>query len=383
MRRTLRPAHALGLLAVLGAMPAAESGAQDRFVIHPFISMTGVHDSDVFSTAGSPRSDVVMRLAPGADATYDTPAAAIAARYQIDFERFTRYPELTTMNARQHATIALAYRTTPLVAFAAGGEFLTTRTPEDLTRMTGLTVTRARARRSTAHASVSRQFSAVTSGTLGFSFADDRLGRSFATQTHAADARLARRLSRQTVVRGAYRVDAFGFTTGGGRRRVASHSVSIGGSREIAPRIRASFDIGPRLTGRALRPEVAASVTVDRAAASLRVSYMQTQTTIIGLAGAADVRRVGVTLGRTFARSLDVQVAPACFRTALGGSKATVYALAINVTRPLSARLALDVAVHGSLQHGNVYPGATHQAFPRHSVAVRLLARPAATPAHR
>jgi hypothetical protein len=143
----------------------------------------------------------------------------------------------------------------------------------------------------------------------------------------------------------------------------------------LTPRLRASLDIGPRLTGDVVRPELGASLACDCAPVDLTLAYRHTQTTVIGLAGAADVQSVGLTIGHTFGRSLEVKVAPAFFQSRLAERLADVYALAVSVERPISAHAALDITLQGSVQRGNVYPGAG-DVVPRHTIIMRLVAGP-------
>jgi len=377
MTPNLRFARRVALFAALGAVPGMDSEAQDRLRIQPFVSLSEVYDSDVFSTPADPRADLVTRITPGLTTTYESPAMTLSSRFLADFERFDRHPELAGLDARQQGTVSLTYRATPRVRVAAGGELLMTHTPQDLNLATSLAAPRARARRHTANASATRRFSPVTSGSLGYTFTGDRVGRSFATDTHGADATVERRVSARTAVRGRYRVQAFGFTTPVTHSRVTSHSVSIGVDHAIAPRLRASIDVGPRTTGDVARPELAASVACDCASVDLALAYTRTQTTVIGLAGAADVESVGMTIGRTFGRSLDVQVAPAFFSSTLAALRAEVYALAINVKRPISSRVAVELTLQGSLQRGHIYPGGAGEDVPRHTILARLVAGPA------
>jgi hypothetical protein len=378
MSRYLPRAHTLIALAWLSGVATPDAAAQARVTFQPFAAVTAGYDSDVFATGRQPRADVVTRLTPGADGTYKTPLATLSGRYETDLERFMQYPELTALNARQHGTIAIASRPTPLLAVTAGGEFLATRMPGELTIATGLTLPRGRARRSSARASVARRFGTVTSADVGYALTDDRLNRSFAARTHAVDARLVREVSPRTALRAAYRIETTGFAAAADATRVTSNALSVGIDRAITPRVRASIAAGPRLTGGSLQPEIAASVACDCAPASLAVAYEQTQTTVIGLAGAAGVRRVNVTLRRRFGRSLDLGLAPSFFRTVLGQARTDVYAIAFSVTRPLASRLAVEVDVHGAMQHGSLHPAAARQSVARHAASLRLVAGPAA-----
>lgn len=365
----------MGLAVAHVAMTGVLVGAQTTLDVRPFLSATEVHDSNLFSTSSDPQSDVISRFSPGLESDYRSMLQTLTGRYTLDVERFARHAELSALSARQHGTIGWQYRPTPRLALTAGGELLTTRTPSELNAESGLTFARERAQRAIAHSSLRRQFSPRTSGTIEYSWTEDRLARGFKSQMHSATASTTRLLSPRHTLNAGYRFREFRFGSAGiERSAVSSHSLSVGWTHPITRRVRMAIGAGPRVTGDALGPELSASVETTLKSLNLSLAYARTQTTVIGVNGAVDMNNVTATVAWTPSRSLHMRMTPGFFRNAVAGQQADVYMLAIAVTRPISNHLAIDVSFDGSVQRGNFVTSLAGQRIDRQSVAIRLVA---------
>jgi hypothetical protein len=334
-----------------------------------------VHDSNVFSTASDPQADLISRVSPGLESDYRSRLLTVTGRYTLDAERFARHAALSSMSARQQGTIEWGYRPTPRLALTAAGELLSTRTPSELNVESGLTVARERATRAMAQSSLTRQFDPLTSGTIEYTWTEDRLARGFKGQTHAASASAVRRLSPRAAVNASYRFREFRFGSGGmAPSEVTSHSLSVGWTRAITRQVRMAIGGGPRITGAAFAPELSASVATTLEALDLSLAYARTQTTVIGVDGVADIQSVTATAAWTPGRSLQMRMTPSCFRNAAGGRQADVCTLAIGVRRPISNHLSVDVSFDGSVQRGNLVAEQVGERISRRSVAIRFVA---------
>jgi hypothetical protein len=356
------------------AMAGSLVGAQTTFHVRPLLSATEVHDSNIFSTSVGRQADLISRVSPGLESDYRSTLLTLTSRYAFDVERFARHDELSTMSARQHGTIAWGYRPTPRLALTAAGDLLTTRTPGELNVESGLTVARERAQRATAQSSLTRQLSPVTAGTMEYSWTEDRLERGFKAQTHAAAASTVHRLSPRDSVNAVYRFREFKFGSAGiAPSAVTSHSLGVGWTHAITRRVTMAIGGGPRVTGEAFGPELSASIHTSLESLDLSLAYGRTQTTIVGVNGAADIQNVTATAAWTPRRSLQVRMTPSFFRNAVSGRQAEVYMLAVGVRRPISSHLSVDVTFDGSVQRGNLVSGLAGE-IARRSVAVRLVA---------
>ena len=365
----------VGLAVTQAAMAGVFASAQTNFEVRPLLSATEVHDSNLFSTSSDRQADFISRFSPGLESDYRSALLTMTGRYTLDIERFAEHAELNTMSARQHGAIAWRYRPTARLALTAGGELLTTRTPGELNVGSGLTFAREPAQRVMAQSSLTRQFSPLTSGTMEYSWIEDRLARGFKAQLHAAAASTTRRLSLRNSVAAAYGFREFRFgSDGSAPSAVTSHSLSLGWTHAITRRFRMTIGGGPRITGDEFGPELSASVETTLKSLTLSSSYARTQTTVIGVDGAADIQNVTATAAWTPRRSLQMRMTPSFFRNAVGGREADVYMLTIVVSRPITSQLSVDVSFDGSVQRGNLVAGPAGEQIARQSVAIRLVA---------
>ncbi|HSL20164.1 MAG TPA: hypothetical protein VK886_01420 [Vicinamibacterales bacterium] len=357
------------VLVQLGTFPAA--AAQPVFQVRPSLSATEVYESDLFANPSGRDGDVITRVTPAIETDHRSPLWTISSRFAADAERYARHQELTTPAARQQAALTMTYRPTPRLAVAGGADLVVTRNPQELNTATGLALIRARARRVSAHASLSRAMSPATTGALEYTFADERLGQAFRAATHALEAGAERRLSGRTTVSSRYRVHGFAFTAAGEDQAVISQSLTMGVWRAITPRVSVSVEAGPRVTGSVARPELTTSMEWTGIASNAALSYTRSQTTVIGLVGVAEIQSMNAAFGRTHGRSLDVRVAPGFFRSALPGVHAHVYVLSASVIGRFRNMFAIDLTVDGAVQEGSLYPALASQTIPRHRILLR------------
>lgn len=370
--RASAPLAALAL--ALGLIAPDAANAQGVFRAASSLSMTQQYDSNVFSTAANPESDFVTRVSPGLESEYRSPLWTMSGRYLLDIERFADHAELNSTDARQHGTVAVAYRPTPRVAWAADAELWKTRTPGELNEATGLTFTRASARRRSAHALVTRHLDPVTSGTIGYTLTQDRLAGDAGATTHDAAVGVERRRSSRERVTVGYRFREFVFVpVAAAASRATSHGITIGWTRAMTPRVRLSVDGGPRVTHGSAAAELSASVSYQRQPSDLSLTYARTQATVIGLAGVADTQSLGATAGWAV-RSSRIRLGPSVFRSALAGARADAYVLTVDLTRPIARALMVDVAFDASLQRGSLYARMANATIARRGLLIRLVA---------
>lgn len=352
------------------------ANAQDTFDFYPSMSISEVHESNLFSTATNRLQDFITRVTPAAETRYHSPLWTFSGRYALDVERFVQHPELSSAASRQHGTIALDYRPTPRVTITSGAEYLTTRTPAELIAATGLTFTRARARRTAARTTIARELNPVTAGTLEYAFTRDRLGLGFGSDSHAGTASVVRRASSRTTLTGRYRVNHFDFTRRDAARAVImSHSVAVGISRALSPHVTLLVEAGPRLTGDVVRPELTASIDWTREPLSVFVGYSRTQTTAIGLVEPLDTQSLQVSVARTLWRSLEVRITPGAYQSVMDGLRADVFVLGAAIAQHFSKAFALELQFDGAVQRGGLLATTAEQIVPRHSVVLRFVAR--------
>lgn len=361
---------ALALTVAVSAGRRAAADDRDRVI--PSWSVIEAHDSNLFFTAGDQETDFITRLNAGVDAEHQTTIWTVAGRGSFDIERFASHPELTTIDARQHAAIDAAYRPSRTLAISAGAELSRTRTPGELNAETGLSFTRARAQRASARSSIARQFGRATAGTIQYSFTQDRLAGVIG-QTHAAGTGAERHVTRRDTLRAAYRVQQFHFDYSGvGRSSTLSQTMAAGLTHAITRRSEIAIEGGPRLTRGTVSPDLSASIRHHRDMFDLSLAYGVTETVVIGLAGTAQTESVRAAAAWNLRRGVQIHVAPSYYQSAYGPRRARVYGLAMDVTRPLASGFLVSASVESTSQSGSVFQ-TVDASIPRQAIAISLV----------
>jgi hypothetical protein len=357
--------------------------AQGPVHVSPVLGISQMYDTNPFLATSNPQADFVTRVSPGVETVYRSSLVTLLGRYTRDIERFDAHPELSSADARARAAIDATYHPSRRLALAGGVEWSTTHTPGELNGETGLTLTRAAARRIATHSSVVRQFARGTAGTIDYTFTGDRLGEGFRMRNHTATFGAERRLSPRHTVTTGYRIQRFVFrpepASGtatvdalGPAETMSSHTLSLGWAYAVTRQARLSIDAGPRVTNGSPAAEVSASIQFQIRPFDLALGYGRRQTTILGVPGPAGTQSVTASAGWT-ARALHVQVSPAFYQTAHSMMRQDVYRLMVDIVRPISNTLALDVALDKNVQSGNRYGTSAHDRLARQAMTISLV----------
>jgi hypothetical protein len=360
-----RLALGLVLLQVMAPRPAQ---AQSLFQVQPLMATAQMYDSNLFFTSMDPQSDFITRISPGVLAEYRSLRLALRSRYTLDAERFSEHPELNSVAAGQQATMTLAYHATPRLTLAGDAEYAMSHTPSELNAETGLILSRAKADRSAAHASVTRQVDPATTATVDYQFTQYGVAGGIGSLMHVATIGGARRVSPRDTISVDYRLHQYAV----GTSSPTSHELRVGWARAITERATVSIDGGPRVTtGDRPGPELSASIGYPLQAGSLSL------TTALGLTGVVDLETISATAAWRPRRTLRMQIAPAVFRSTQFEMSATVCRLSVDVARQMTQALSIDAVVNADLQRGTLSPALANQTIPRQSVMIRLVAEPA------
>jgi hypothetical protein len=361
-----------GFAAALGmALVPCEPSAQSTFTVKPTVTFAVVSDSNLFARPTDPQSDVVSRVSPAIDVEFRGPRLTMAGRTTVDAERFDRNSSLTSVQARQQAAIDVRYRAARRVTVDADAMYSTTETPGELNLVSGVTLMRARARRLAVSPSITYQRDAATTAIVTYAITEDRLAGGVPMIAHAATAAGERRWSQRDIVRLDYVFREFDFGLEPSSR---SHTVTAGWTRGLTRRASLSLAGGPRVGDGTIVPELSASLGYRAPAVDLSLAYASAQTTLIGLAGAADTH--GLSAAAAYGRrdSLRVRLVPGVMQTARAGLQARVYRLSLGVTYPIGGAVSLEAAYDVTRQHGDVYAPRLNEIITRHLMVVSLAA---------
>jgi len=368
-------ASSVWLSITMALITAGAASGQGRVHATPSVSTAEAYDSNVFATPTAPQADFVTRASVGLDVDYTAPRVTASALYLQDAERFADRPRLSSVDARQRATLAFGYQATPRTRWIADGGFWKTRTPGELNESTGLTFSRASARRLSAHTSLNRRFDQLTSGTVDYTLTQDHLAGRTAAATHDVSLGVERRRSSRTTLSVDYRFRAFAFTNPAQEPlATTSQAMTLGWTRTMTSRWRLAVDGGPRLTNGSVMPEVSTSIHYQATSRDISLTYARTQSTVIGFTNVVETQSVGAAMTSRLWSSLHVRLSPSLFRTDLGGVHADAWLISLDLTHPLGHGLALDFAADASMQRGGLNPSLSNATIARRVVLARLIA---------
>ena len=364
------------LVAVAGiAFLPGELPAQS-FTVTPSVTLAVVSDSNLFAQPSDPLSDVVSRMSPAIDAGYRGTRLSLFGSATIDAERFATHTSLSTPLARSHSAIDVRYQLARRLTIDADASFSTTQTPGELNLISEVTLTRAPARRIAVGPEITFQRDAVTRVSLMYAMTEDRLAGAEPTITHTATAAGERRWSRRDTARLEYVAREFDF---GLEPPTRSQTVTLGWTRDLTRGASVSLGAGPRVGDGAVVPELSASLGYRATAMDLSLAYASAQTTLIGLAGAADTHSLSATAAYGRRESLRMRIAPGIIQTARAGLQARVYRMSVGASRTVGDTLSLEAGYDLTRQRGDVYAARPDEIIIRHVVVVSLAATPPPT----
>lgn len=378
---------ALGVVLVCEGMLPNTAGAQEGFQLRPSFTAAQVHDSNLFSTSSDRVADFVTRVTPVIESEYRWTRWTLQGRYTFDAERFAEHPELNSVAARRHTLVGVQYRPTRRLTLAADGELSSTQTPGDLNLLTGLSFTRVRAERIAAHSSITRQLHKLTTGTIDYTFSEDRLAdasfttdrlaSAIETHTHAATVGADHHISSRDIVKVKSSVHQFAFEShDAGTFTATSLALTLGWTRVLARDTDITVDGGPRATNGTIAPELSGGIRFRFDSGSVSFAYARTQTTIIGLAGIADTQSATATAAWSPRRSLQIAVSPAFLRSGNVSAHADVYRLTLDASHAIGRNLSVAFVGVTNIQNGNLYAGLASETIQHQNIMIKIIAQP-------
>jgi hypothetical protein len=338
---------AAALLAPVTALAQGESYSRIAF------SASQMFDGNLFATpvSGLPRADLISRFGPTLEAGYLSVPLEIAARYDIQAERYLEHPDLNDNVAYQDAHLSFRYLPSSRFRATVDAAYVRTQAPGELNLVSQLGVGRRPAERVATTAAVTYNWTDVTKLTATHTSGRDALVGGLVSVTH--ESRLA--MQRRSGPRSTYQVD-YQFRTADfdGGSRVMSHAITAGGTYSIAPRTGVEIAVGPRLTLRTIRPEVAATVRHQMSHGDLSLGYARTEMTAIGERGAIDIHRVAVTGRYRPGRRFTLTATPAFTRSAREDQDVPVYSLDLESGFAMTRQVSLTTLARLGRQDGTL-----------------------------
>jgi hypothetical protein len=361
----------VSLQAAGAVAPAAQS-----VTVAPSFGTSVVYDDNLYHQPVA-EGDLRTRFSPRIDVVRQSEKLTVSSRFALDADRFTQHPELTTATARQDATVDARYTASRRLSFTAAASFTETETPADLNEVTALTPGRARARRMTVHPSTTYDIGARDAVRVGYIVSSDSLQGGVGATAQTATASVERHLSARSTLTVEYLEQHFLF--GGGSDASASRAITTEWTRELARGTTLMLRAGPRVTRGMPAPELAATARHQQRAGSLSLSYQQTQTTLIGLEGIADVRGLAATAERELSPRLRILTSTGVLQTRQAHGASLTYRVSGVCTWTLAHGIAVEAGYDADRQRGNLYTAQPAQNINGNRATVALTVAPVAS----
>jgi hypothetical protein len=365
---------ALTMLIVLGH--AANIAAQSRTTIVPGISVSMVHDDNLYSREQA-TGDYLTQFRPSLETTYETPTKRIEAFGSFDMQLSAKHSTLNQLDARRHAVLDSRFQTTPQLSFGFVGRYDKTDNPGELNFDSGVIIERQGAQRMELSPSTAYRIRPRTTISSQYTWTHESMAGSFEEQLNVG--RVA--VSRQTSTRTAWSVNYLGraFTGGGQLPTHLSHSVLAGWTHQLSPATRLSVLAGPRSTSyRGITSEVLATFLRRTPASRIVFDYWHGETIVLGISGPVRVSSGSSKLNWTVRRNLELGTHLGVFRnTALDFARTHVYhASVIGAWNP-SEKYIVAVSYGLDFQRGDIRSVYLNEARTRRGVfLVRLTVAP-------
>lgn len=367
------PAGAAILFGIAGILFPGESLGQHRMIVEPSLEIAQLHDNNLFYSADDPASDLILRVAPSLAVRIENPRWLVSGSYGLDSERFATHQNLDTNRARERGQLNLHYRADPRLELGLDCSYIDTATAAELNAETGMAAARMRARSLSFRPSLHYRISPRVWARAAHISARQSLADGTAMREDFATLGFERQLSPRDRFMLDYQQGQVVFDFGQ-RTTTDTYLLRAGWSRDLDARTRLELRAGPRITDGSPAPELSASLTRQFQFSSMTLSFLQTQTTVVGQPGIVDTRNVQASFTYRPFRSLQAYAAPTVFRSTKQDLEAVVYRVGVGATYALTPLLGIDLSYRFDRQEGVLDPLRANEELSHGTLLVALKA---------
>jgi hypothetical protein len=367
---------AVGAIVLSVCLAPSQAPAQTRLVTFtPSLTIGSIYDNNLFArTVGT--GDQMTVLAPGAEASYSNPRAAILGFYTFDMQRSLNHPALNQLAGRRHGLIDGHYRQTEKLSFAMIGRYDFTQTAGDLNFNAPLLLAQHQALRWEVNPSVAYQLRQRTSIAALYDRTTERI---------IGDTSAFEDIARFTVTR--QKTPRYSFGVGYSMRHFingdethTSNAVLFGSTYAFTPATTLTMAVGPRLSSRnTLEPDITATYARRQEnGLGYSVDIWRGESIILGVVGPVEVLSTTAGVLWPYRPTIQLGVRGGLFdSTTLSQGQARVYhAEAVAAWSPRGPWI-LAAAYGADFQHGDVRTSLlADQNIVRHLFQVRLTLAP-------
>jgi len=338
---------------VLAPWFAAALLAQSRTEVRPSVSVGAVYDENILWQPDA-QSDHIWRLTPAITISRDSARSQWLMDGMVEGEWFSRYRDLSTPAARQHASTRTRWQTSSRTEVIAAGGYDNSINPTEINVATGLGLGRVRAWRWFGGPEVAVAVSERTKITSSYQLIQEFASTTNDITTHRGELLVSQRLGERDEFRARYIPEWFLFEGAG---RMPSHRALVGWSRRLTPATRFTIDGGVRMAEARYRPDVDVSLMRTAGFFDASIDYAWTQATALGLTRLADVQRV---LGRVRYEKpgrTGGSLQGGVYLNDLGTTTATVYSVSAELVQPLFSLVSIGASYGFDSQRGRINVG--------------------------
>lgn len=295
------------LLCSFFALFASVGVYADGFVI-PSITIAGVHDDNIFVTAGTQDKDTITRISPGLEFGYVSPGLTMRANYTQDMESYKEHSELDSDSMRQFADAAIDYQASATLRLTFDADYTLSQVLSDLNLNTGGFGTgRSEGERTTATPGMEYRFSETAIGRLDYTWTSEKLVDGLNSTIDQINTEYENALNNRNRFIVGYSYSQYEFTNGLTQR---VHTPRVGIIHEFSERTMITAEAGPRIEEDSVDVNAGVILSHTYSAGQVTLRYERDVTTLIGEAGIVQAETIGGTLLHRLGTEVELSLSP-------------------------------------------------------------------------
>lgn len=297
---------------------SADRVPEDVYIM-PWIAAGVVYDDNVFfARQGQRQDDVLLRVTPGLQASYQSAPFTIVGNYRFDSEVYSQFDQLNSAAQRQFGTVETRWRPSTSWTIDNTLGYAQTNTPYELNILSSAQTARFRTERYFVSPSAEYRLDTLTKLNGQYAYAMDVFG-DVEMNSNLFNLSAEHKVGAHDTLGPAYVGRYFTFngdpsgSVAGDPRSFQSHAMLLSWGHDFSADTRVEMRAGPRLENGHLgdRPEAFAGLRQRIPHGEVSLSYASNVSTIIGSVGATRVESVTLRASHEPVKYFTVTVAPA------------------------------------------------------------------------
>ncbi|NWF71546.1 MAG: hypothetical protein HXY51_00675 [Nitrospirae bacterium] len=336
----------------------------EDFYIMPWIATGVVYDDNVFfAPQGRKQGDVLLRVTPGLQASYQSAPFTIVGNYRFDSEVYSKLDQLNSAQQRQFGTLETRWH--PSTSWTIGNTFgyAETNTPFELNLLTSAQTARFRTERYFANPAAEYRFDTLTKLLGQYAYARDKFG-GVEVNSNIINVSVEHKIGSHDTLGPAYIGRYFTFngdssgSVGGDPGSFQSHAMLLSWGHDFSSDTRLDMRAGPRIEDGDLadRPEAFVGLRQRIPHGDISLSYISAVTTTIGTVGATRTESVILRASHEPVKYFTVTVAPSVTWIKNSSFDSTIYTGYIEGAYQFNKYVTAKGSAYFTYQEGNFQP---------------------------